>query len=371
MIEAITHNFFSFLLIFSIIVFIHEFGHYYVAKMCGVKVEIFSIGFGKEIFGFNDKSGTRWKFSIFPLGGYVKMFGDSDPSSSGLDKQKLQNFTVSQKKVSFYFQNVYKRIAIVFAGPLANFILAILLLIVIFIFEGKSNILPIVGEVFNDMPAKQAGLKEGDKILAIDGNKVNSFSEVQNQIFLSTQENISFDIERNGNLLNIKIRPKIKESEDIFGQKVQKRLIGIMASQKYLITKKLSFFEAVNESILHTYNTSVQILRFLGQLIIGQRDMKDLSGVVKIAQYSGKSVEIGLFFTLFFMAVISINLGVLNLLPIPMLDGGHILFYFIEALRGKAVSARKQEFFFRIGFAVLISLMIFTTFNDINSILNK
>jgi regulator of sigma E protease len=370
MIEAITHNFFSFLLIFSIIVFIHEFGHYYVAKICGVKIEIFSIGFGKEIFGWTDKSGTRWKFAAFPLGGYVKMFGDSDPSSKP-NQQKIKKFTEEEKRVSFYFQNVYKRIAIVAAGPLANFILAILLFIFIFMFEGKNKIMPIAGEVMDEMPAKLAGLKKDDQILSIDNNKVDSFADIQNQIFLSSSEIISVDVKRGDRLLNIKIKPKIQKSEDIFGDKIEKRFIGIVASDQYFVTEKLGFFVASKEAVFKTYDSSVQILRFLGQLIIGQRDVKDLGGVVKIAQYSGKSLTIGFFFTLFFMAAISINLGILNLLPIPVLDGGHIFFYIIEAVRKKPISPKNQEIFFKIGFTILISLMIATTFNDIQSILNK
>lgn len=367
MIEAVTHNFFSFLLIFSIIVFIHEFGHYYIAKLCGVKVEIFSIGFGKEIFGWTDKSGTRWKFSVFPLGGYVKMFGDCDPASQP-NQAKLKTFTEDEKKVSFYFQNVYKRIAIVVAGPVANFILAILLFIFIFMFEGKSKILPIIGDVMDDMPAKAVGLKKNDEILAVNDNKVRSFSDVQNQIFLSTSDLVIIDIKREDRLLNIKVKPKIVESKDIFGDKVEKRFIGIIASDQYFTTNKLGFFDATKEALVKTYDTSGQILRFLGQLLVGQRDVKDLGGVIKIAQYSGKSVSVGFIFTLFFMAAISINLGVLNLLPIPALDGGHIFFYGIEAIRKKPISPKHQEFFFKIGFAILISLMLITTFNDLHSI---
>lgn len=364
----ITHNLLSFVVILSIIVFIHEFGHYYVAKLCKVKVEEFSIGFGKELFGFNDKSGTRWKICILPFGGYVKMFGDSDPASTP-DKDKIKQFTPEEKKVSFFYQNVYKRMAIVSAGPAANFILAIIIFTAIFRIQGLTTILPIVDQIKENSAAYEAGIKSGDRILKIDNQEINDFEKVRQIVSLSSDNPLVFLIQREEEQIEINITPKISATKDIFGNEIKVGMVGITASAQQFT--KLNLVDSFIHANVETYNSSVGILKAIGELLTGRRSVKELGGPVKIAEYSGKSVSMGIMVVLWFMAMISINLGVANLLPLPVLDGGHLLFYIIEAIKGKPLPEKVQEYGFRFGFAVLLALMVFTTFNDVAQLFTK
>ncbi len=363
--NLILHNLFAFIFIISIIVFIHEFGHYFIAKICGVKIEQFSIGFGKEIFGFNDKSGTRWKFCLLPFGGYVKMFGDKNPASI-TDKQIIETMAEAEKKQSFYFQNVWKRIAIVAAGPIANFLLCILLLTVIFKIQGLSKVLPIINEVVEQSAAQKAGVLVGDKILQINNNKVGDFNQIRQIIFENGERELDFKLQRTDEILNIKVKPEIKLSKNIFGEDQKTPIIGVLANQ--IEYQKLSFAQSCIQGGVETYNLSIAVSKGIWQLITGQRSIKELSGPVKIAQYSGKSMQAGVMVVLWFMAMISVNLGVANLLPIPVLDGGHLFYYLIEAIKGKPLSQKVQNIGFQLGFAMLLTLMIFTTYNDIYSL---
>ncbi|MCE3255827.1 MAG: mmpA [Rickettsiaceae bacterium] len=366
--NLIAHNIFSFVVILSIVVFIHEFGHYFIAKLCGVKVEEFSIGFGKELFGFNDKSGTRWKFSLLPLGGYVRMFGDKNPASV-VDAEKIKTITAEEKKVSLYFQNVYKRIAIVSAGPIANFLLCILLLTVIFKMQGVTKILPIIDQVQEQSAAKEAGILVGDRILKINDEEIKDFDQVRQIVVVGGEKEMQIALQRGEKVIDVKLVPKISISKNVFGEEQKVPLIGIGASQfEY---HKLGLGQAFLQANIETYNLSIAITKAIGELIIGERSVKELSGPVKIAQYSGKSMSEGLLMVLWFMAMISVNLGVANLLPIPVLDGGHLFFYIIEAIRGKALPEKVQMIGFQIGFALLLSLMIFTTYNDINNLFHN
>jgi regulator of sigma E protease len=360
--NIISHNLFAFIVILSIIVFIHEFGHYFVAKMCGVKVEEFSIGFGKELFGWNDKSGTRWKFSLLPFGGYVKMFGDKNPASV-FDEKQSESMSDEDKKISFYFQNVYKRIAIVSAGPIANFLLCILLLTVIFRIQGLTNVLPIIDQVQEKSAAFEAGILVGDKILQINDKKIDDFEQVRQVVIEDGKKPLEIVLQRGEKVLNISLLAKMSVSKNIFGDDHEVPLIGVGASQfEYT---KLGLGQAFVRANVETYNLSVAVLKAVGELITGQRSIKELSGPVKIAEYSGKSMSAGFMMVLWFMAMISVNLGVANLLPIPALDGGHLFYYIIEVLRGKPLPIKVQMVGFQFGFAVLISLMLFTTSNDI------
>ncbi len=360
--NLIFHNLFAFVIILSIIVFIHEFGHYIVAKFCRVKIEEFSIGFGKELFGFNDKSGTRWKFSMLPFGGYVKMFGDRNPASIA-DNDKLSEMTEADKKVSFYFKNVWQRIAIAIAGPIANFLLCILLLTVIFKVQGLTKVLPIIDQVQEQSAASQAGILVGDKVLKINDIKVDDFDQLRQIVVRNGEKEMQLELQRGEEIVNINLAPKMSVSKNIFGEEQKTPLIGVGAGQfEY---HKLGLGQSFLHANIETYNLGMAVAKAIGELITGQRSIKELSGPVKIAQYSGKSMDAGLMMVLWFMAMISVNLGVANLLPIPVLDGGHLFYYIIEAIKGKPLPQKVQNAGFQFGFASLITLMIFITYNDI------
>ena len=368
MVGIMLYSLLSFILIISIIVFVHEFGHYYVAKKCGVKIEQFSIGFGKEILGFNDKSGTRWKFCQIPLGGYVKMFGDKKPSPTHNNKIKI--FTEAEEVVSFYFQNVYKKIAIVLAGPVANFILAIFLLTAIFKISGIQQTLPIISNVVDSSPAKIAGMLPNDEILKINDKEINSFKNIITLISIYGHKKLSFTIKRDNKVITIDVLPKIKERKDIFNNEVKTPYIGINADK---ITKEeLDIFSSFHIATIKTYEVSINILAVLYQFATGQKDVKELGGPLKIAKYSGQSMNMGFMMTIYFIAIISINLGVINLLPIPTLDGGHLFFYIIEVIRGRPLPEKLKDYSFRFGMILILMVMGFTIFNDIFSIfINK
>lgn len=367
LISLISHNIVSFIFILTIIVFIHEFGHYYVARKCGVKIDEFAIGFGKELFGFNDKNGTRWKFCLLPFGGYVKMFGDRNPASVA-DGEKIKKMTAAEKKVSFYFQSVYKRMAIVLAGPIANFILAVILFTVIFRIQGTTTILPIVDGLVDKGAAQEAGLKAGDKISSIGGKEITKFSQIQEIIYPSAEKELEIIVQREGKDIVFNLTPKASISEDFFGNEIKVGMIGVTAGQYEY--KKLNLFQSFTQANKETYNLSVAVLGAVKDLITGKRSVKELGGPVKIAQYSGQSVDKGMIVVIWFMAMISINLGVLNLLPLPILDGGHFFYYVIEAIKGKPLPQKVQQYGFQVGFAMILTLMLFTTFNDIYSIFN-
>ena len=355
-IQIILHNLFSFIAIISLIVFIHEFGHFIVARWCGVKIDEFSIGFGKKIFGFRDKKGTQWKLCLLPFGGYVKMYGDKNGASIP-DAELIKKMSPQERKISFLGKNVYQRIAIVGAGPVANFILAI------FIFTFLFKINGIVSEIVENSASFDAGIKKGDIILAIDNKEIEDFQDIRNIVVTGLEHDLNFKINRNGEELNIKISPKITSQKDMFGDNVQLRSIGLIAEN--VVKKELSLIDSFFEANKETLDISKSIFKTFGQLITGQRSVKELGGPVKIAKYSGKTVDMGLVVVAWFMAMISINLGVMNLLPIPVLDGGHLFYYFIEAIKGKPLSQKIQTYGYNFGLAIVLSLMVFTTLNDI------
>ena len=361
-IQIILHNLFSFIAIISLIVFIHEFGHFIVARWCGVKIEEFAIGFGKKIFGFRDKKGTEWKFCILPFGGYVKMYGDKNGASIP-DIELIKQMSTHERKISFLGKNVYQRIAIVGAGPIANFILAIFIFTCLFKVNGISQVEPVVSEIVENSASFEAGIKKGDRILAIDDKEIEDFQDIRSLVVTGLEADLNFKIERQGEELNIKITPKIISQKDIFGDEIKIRTIGLIAEN--VIKKELSLIGSFVEANKETLNISQSILKTLGQLITGQRSVKELGGPLKIAKYSGKTVEQGLVVVAWFMAMISINLGVMNLLPIPVLDGGHLFYYFFEAIRGKPLSQKVQTYGYNFGLAIVLSLMVFTTLNDI------
>ena len=358
-----------FLILITIVVFIHEYGHYYFAKKCGVGVTDFSIGFGKEIFGWNDKSGTRWKICWIPLGGYVKFFGDRNVFSQSEQKEVINQYNDEDKKKLFILKPLYQRSIIVAAGPLANFVLAILIFVIINLFVGKDFTPAVVDEVVKDSPAFVAGMKKNDKIISIDNKNVESILEVSTFINLSTQETIEFLVLRNDNKISLLIKPDLVDGKDSLGNSVKKRMIGIklISVNDFYQRQPLGPSKAIYYSIKEVWFYSIASLKYLGKKVIGEGDFSQLGGPIKIAQITGQVAELGIipFFTI--MAYILISLGLINLFPIPMLDGGHLMFYLFEAIFGRPLSQKTQEGFFRIGLFLLFSLMFFVTFNDLKS----
>jgi len=358
-----------FIILLTIVVFIHEYGHYYFAKKYGVGVTDFSIGFGKEIFGWNDKSGTRWKICWLPLGGYVKFFGDRNVFSQSEQQEVIRKYNKEDQKKLFILKPIYQRSIIVAAGPLANFVLAVLVFSIINIISGKDMTPAVINQVQEGSPAFSAGMKKNDKILSIDNKKVESILEVSTFINSSTAEIIEFLLLRDDQEISVFVRPNLVESTDSLGNKIKKRMIGIQLSvpNNELQKKPLGPSKAIYYSFKEVWFYSVTSLKYLGKKVIGEGDFSQLGGPIKIAQVTGQVAEHGIipFFTI--MAYISISLGLINLFPIPMLDGGHLMFYLYEAIFGKPLSQKTQEGFFRIGLFFLLFLMFFVTFNDLRS----
>ncbi|MDX1711691.1 MAG: RIP metalloprotease RseP [Rhodovibrionaceae bacterium] len=350
-----------FLIILTILVFVHELGHYWVARRAGVKVEVFSIGFGPELFGWNDRAGTRWKFSIVPLGGYVKMFGDSGAASTpgeGLDEMPPE-----QRAVSFHHKALWQRFLIVLAGPLANFIFAIVLLAGLFVISGQPFTPAVVGEVVPDSPAAEAGFQPEDRIVAIDGQEIARFEEVQRIVALRPGQELRVTVERDGSRVALEAVPQRVEQTDVLGNTQEIGRLGI--SRRGVEYVRHGPASAVWQAVRETAALSVSTLEAVGQIITGTRNAEELGGPLRIAQMSGEVANLGLIAVIWFMAVLSVNLGLINLFPIPMLDGGHLLFYLFEAVRGKPLGERMQEYGFRIGLALVFSLMLFVTWNDL------
>jgi regulator of sigma E protease len=441
----------TFLLILSILVFVHEWGHYIVARMCGVRVETFSIGFGKEIFGKTDKHGTRWSFSLIPLGGYVKMFGDSDPASAGhVDSKTLSE---SDRSEAFFAKSVGKRAAIVFAGPAINFIFAIILFAGLYSFSGKPMTMPLVTGIEQGAAADQAGFLPNDKIVEINGKAIESFEQVRRTVILALDTPLEFKVLRDDKEILLSAIPEKRADEDRFGFKHERGYLGLIGASNGLaiesiikvngkstkenpettrallqkaagkadkfkpvtltlkhptdpkqnstlkITlsqtmnpqfadteskdfnvvyvgprdnqefKKMNPFEATITAVTETYRISVDTLGALGQMIIGVRSPNELGGIIRIGAMAGDMAERGLIAIVTFTALLSINLGLINLFPIPMLDGGHLTFYAVEAVRGKPLSERIQEYAFRFGLVILVCFMVFANLNDIIQLL--
>ena len=353
-----------------VVVFIHEYGHYYFAKRYGVGVTDFSIGFGKEMFGWNDKSGTRWKFCVIPLGGYVKFFGDRNVYSQADNEKIIKEYSNEDQEKLFVLKPLYQRALIVFGGPLANFLLAILIFFSVYTFSGKDFTPAVINEVQKNSPAMTAGLKNNDIVVSIDGNKVKSIMEVSKFIMMSTDKFISFTVKRYDQNLTFKVKPNIVASEDNLGNKVNKRMVGIKlgAFNNEVNHVKLGPAKALFYAVNEVYYVSVSSLKYIGSMITGSGDSSQLGGPIRIAKISGQVAEFGILPFISLMAYISISLGLINLFPIPMLDGGHLMFYGIEKILGRPLSQKTQEGFFRIGMFLLLSLMFFTTFNDLKDV---
>jgi len=359
-----------FIILITVVVFIHEYGHYYFAKRYGVGITDFSIGFGKEIFGWNDKSGTRWKICWIPLGGYVKFFGDRNVFSQAEHQDLINRYNEEDRQKLFILKPLYQRSIIVAAGPLANFVLAILIFFIINMFIGKDMTPAVIDEVQENSPAFEAGFKKNDKIISIDKNKVESILEVSTFINTSTDETIEFLVLRNDQEFSILVKPNIVDGTDSLGNPVKKRMIGIKLSlSNYQLEKKrLGPTKAIYYSLKEVWFVTITSLNYLGKILIGLGDTSQLGGPIKIAKITGQVAEHGFVPFLNIMAYISISLGIINLFPIPMLDGGHLMFYSFEKILGRPLSQKTQENFFRIGLFLLFSLMFFVTFNDLRDL---
>ncbi|MDA7452158.1 RIP metalloprotease RseP [Candidatus Pelagibacter ubique] len=359
-----------FIALIVVVVFIHEYGHYYFAKRYGVGVTDFSIGFGKEMFGWNDKSGTRWKVCVIPLGGYVKFFGDRNVYSQADNDKIIKEYSKEDQDKLFVLKPLYQRALIVFGGPLANFLLAILIFFSVYTFFGKDFTPAVINEVQKDSPAMVAGLKDNDIVVSIDGNEVTSIMDVSKYIMMSTDEFINFTVNRFDQDLTFRVKPNIVEGEDNLGNKISKRMVGIKlgAYNNEVNHVKLGPTKALFYAVNEVYYVSTSSLKYIGSMLTGNGDTSQLGGPIRIAKISGQVAEFGILPFISLMAYISINLGLINLFPIPMLDGGHLMFYGIEKVLGRPLSQKTQEGFFRIGMFLLLSLMFFTTFNDLKDV---
>ena len=360
------HNFLYsgvwFVIILTVLVFVHEFGHYLIARWNGVRVEVFSIGFGSELFGWWDSAGTRWKFSTIPLGGYVKMFGDSD-ASSGLPVAGLARLAQAERDVSFHYKRLGQRAAIVAAGPAANFVFAIMVLAVLFMTLGQPFTPAEVGQVQPGSAAERGGIHPGDVMLRIDGRSVARFEDVQQAVRLNPGVPMDMVVRRDGQEIELHITPTKTELTDRLGNHYEIGLLGVARGGMEYVKRDpvTAFLQAGDE----TWDLSVATLKAMWQIVIGTRAMDELGGPLRIAQMSGEVAQGGMVAVLWFMAVLSINLGLINLFPVPVLDGGHLLFYAAEAVRGKPLGQRAQEYGFRIGLALVLTLMVFATWNDL------
>jgi regulator of sigma E protease len=355
-----------FLFVLTIVVFFHELGHFMMARLCGIKVLVFSIGFGPEIAGFNDRYGTRWKISAVPLGGYVKFFGD-DNAASVPDQAAASAMTDVERKDSFMFQPVGSRAAVVAAGPIANFVLAVAIFAAIFMTVGKQTTSARVDTVQPASAAEAAGFKPGDLVTAINGEKIESFSDMQRVVSISAGETLAIDVDRGGAPVTLKATPQLKELKDNFGNVHRLGVLGISRSMSPgdIKTEKAGPLRAIVMGAQETWFVVDRTLAYIGGVFVGREAADQLGGPIRIAQVSGQVATAGFAALIHLTAVLSVSIGLLNLFPIPLLDGGHLLFYAIETIRGRPLSERAQEVGFRIGLAVVVMLMIFATFNDI------
>ena len=360
-----------FLVALTILVFVHEFGHYIVARWCGVRVEVFSIGFGKELKGWTDKHGTRWKIAVIPLGGYVKMFGEIELlDETSKNENTGRPMTPKEKEVSFMYKSLPQRTAIVLAGPLINFIFAVFAFSFLFSVIGKPSpvsdaLLAVVGNVSAGTAAADNDLQRGDQIVQIDNTKISFFSDLQKIVRISPNVPLTFKIVRGQLYLTKIITPGSREFTNAEGQSEMRGFLGITADPGEITYTRQNPLNAIWLGIERTYFLTTRILSFIGEIFVGDQSTAELGGILRIAQISGQVAELGIASYISFLAVLSINLGLINLFPIPLLDGGHLMFYIFEAFRGKPLGAKAQELGLRFGFLVVGALFIFVTWNDL------
>jgi regulator of sigma E protease len=363
---SLAYTLIAFLIVLTVVVFVHEYGHFWVGRRCGVGVTAFSIGFGPEIVGWNDRHGTRWKISAIPLGGYVKFVGDLNAASVP-DQQQVAHMTSPEQARSFPHKHVAKRAAVVAAGPAANFILAILIFAGLSYVNGRQVLDPRIEAVQPGSAAERAGFLPNDVIVSIDGKPVDTFSDMQRVVSARAEEVLTFVVSRNGEPVTLEATPDLKEQTTPFG-KQRIGLLGLQASRDPDDIRRQTFtpLGALQAGVSETWYVVDRTFNYIGKLISGRESADQLSGPIRIAQVSGQVASLGGVGGLIgLVAVLSVSIGLINLFPIPMLDGGHLLFYGIEAVRGRPLSDRAQEIGFRIGFAIVVMLMLFSTWNDI------
>ena len=355
-----------FLFVLTIVVFFHELGHFLVARWAGVKVLTFSLGFGPELVGFNDRHGTRWKISAIPLGGYVKFFGD-DTEASTPSTETLATMSEEERKGSFHHKGVGPRAAIVAAGPIANFILGALIFAAMALYYGKPSTIARVDGVQAESAAAAAGFKVGDVVVAIDGSPIGSFADMQRIVSSNAGSTLVFRVNRDGSEVSLNATPTLKETKDLFGNKHRAGMLGIehKAQAGEAMTAPVGYLEALKIGVEQVWYIISSTFKFLGSLFVGTGNPGEVSGVLGIAKLSGQAANAGFQFIVQLCAILSVSIGLLNLFPIPLLDGGHLLFYSAEILRGRPLSERTQEMGFRIGLGLVLMLMVFATYNDI------
>ena len=356
-----------FLFVLTIVVFFHELGHFVVARWAGVKVLTFSLGFGPELFGFNDRHGTRWKISAIPLGGYVKFFGDESEASTPASSETLANMSEEERKGSFHHKKVGPRAAIVAAGPIANFILAIVIFTCLFTFFGKPSTTARVDKVEANSAATAAGFQVGDVVTAIDGKTIGSFSDMQRIVGVHAGDQLTFTVKRGDSTLELRGTPEQREVKDPFGNAHRLGVLGITRATAPgdVVTERVDPATALWLGVKETWFVVDRTLAYIGGVFTGREAADQVGGPLRIAQISGQVATIGLTALIHLAAVLSISIGLLNLFPVPLLDGGHLLFYAVEAVRGRPLSERAQEMGFRIGLGLVLMLMVFATYNDI------
>jgi regulator of sigma E protease len=355
-----------FLFVLTVVVFVHEMGHYLVGRWCGIGVKAFSIGFGPELIGFDDRHGTRWKISAIPLGGYVKFVGDMNATSTP-DAGEIEALSDEEKKVAFHTQPVWKRALTVFAGPAFNFLLTIAVFAVMFSIYGKFVSEPVVAEVRPDSPAAVAGFQPGDRFVSVDGTPVESFADVQRLVSGRTGDPIVFVLARDGGEVTLTATPELMEQTDALGNTVKIGVIGVVSTPETAQSRVVTFTPvgALSEAVAETGHIVVRTGQFLKRFVVGREDKCQLGGPIKIAKISGQAAKLGFEWLVQLVALLSVGIGVLNLLPIPPLDGGHLVFYALEAIKGRPVSERAMEAVYRAGLFLVLAFMGFVFWNDL------
>lgn len=368
----IIHYIVPFLFLLSVLVFVHEFGHFIVARLTGVQVSAFSIGFGKELWGRMDKHGTYWKISAIPLGGYCQFLGDADASSATADNS-VRELSAEDKKRAFPFQNPFKKLAIVLAGPGFNYLFAILIYTALFFTLGKLTFPPIVGEAVPEGAAAQAGILPGDRILSINGREISDFSEISREVSMAANHQVDIDVKRGTETLNFQFPLTEITMEEHDGRKNKQYMLGIKSVTTVEVTyERLSIAESFLLAGKEVWDVTTTTLRGVGQMLSGDRGGEDVGGIIRIAEMTGDiSRHQNWLDFVVFMALLSVNLGLINLFPIPVLDGGHVVIYMLEIITGRTMNEKFKEYLFKAGLALLLALMLYATWNDIVHLVNR
>jgi regulator of sigma E protease len=356
-----------FLFVLTVVVFVHEMGHYLVGRLCGIGVKAFSIGFGPELVGFNDSHGTRWKLCAIPLGGYVKFVGDTGATSSPPDSEEIAALGDRERKIAFHTQPVWKRAATVFAGPLFNFLLTVVVFAVLFTAYGRYVSEPMVAEVTAGSPAEKAGIMPGDRFVSVDGEKVDSFADVQRLVSGRGGDTIVFVMLRDGKEVTVTAAPHLMEQQDALGNKIKVAVIGVVNNEELGQPRLVSYTPvgALGAALEETGHVIERTGQFLRRFVVGREDRCQLGGPVKIASMAGQAAKLGFEWLVQLVALLSVGIGILNLLPIPPLDGGHLLFYGVEAVIRRPVSERMMEAVYRTGMVLVLAFMGFVFWNDL------